>query len=434
MLETVTLLVLAAIVLMARDFNPYQFAPAVVAGPDDFAPPKPERKAWEDLLMFKKGGSSAPAPDPNIGKAALKQAEIGEQWLKFAKDQFAIGNERQKDIDALTKEVTNAQLDSMRDSNERAKQQWDRYLEVFQPLQDEYIEEAQNWGSEERQAEQAAEAKADVLSNAAAAQQSNQRQMASMGINPTSGRYAGIDRETDLNTALAAAGAQNTARNQVRTQALALKEGLANMAQGATSTSAQQVGLGLNSGNSATGNIGAANAQWANNNQIMSQGFGGAMQGYAGQASTLNNLYGNQLQAWQAEQSNKSANAAGLMSGIGSLVGTGLAFFSSEDLKEDKKPVTGALEAIMEMPVEEWSYKEGIADEGRHIGTYAEDFHEATGKGDGTTIPVQDAIGVTMKAVQELNEKVDHIAEKKGGRRKGGNRGRNPMADGIMIA
>lgn len=361
----------------------------------------------------KGGGSKAPAPDPNIGKAAMEQAKLGQQWLEFAQEQFSVGNERQADIDAMTKEVTGTQLEGMRSANERADQQWQRYLDVFQPAQDEFIDEAKNWASPERQAELAAEARADVMAGAQGAKQQTQRQMAGMGINPTSGRYAGIDRGNNLNTALASAGAQNNARSQVRSQGLALKEGIANMGQGATSTSAQQVGLGLNSGNSATGNMGAANAQWQGNNAIMGQGFAGAMQGQAGQASTLNNLYGNQLSAWQTQQQASSANAAGLMGGIGNVAGMAMSYFSSEELKEDKRPVEGALEAVDQMPVEQWKYKDGVEDGGEHIGPYAEDFHQATGKGDGKSIPVQDAIGVTMKAVQELNRKVDKLAGKK---------------------
>lgn len=358
-----------------------------------------------------KDGGSAPSPDPRIGMAAMQQAQTGEQWLQFAREQFAINNERQAGIDALTNQVTGAQLESMRDSNARADEMWDRYQKVFKPAQDDFIKEASNWASPERQAEVAAEAKADVMANAAAAQGQNQRQMASMGVSPTSGRFAGIDRANTTNTALAAAGAQNQARNQVRTQGLALKEGIANMGQGATSTSAQQVGLGLNSGNSAAGNMNAANAQWQQGNAIMGQGFQGAMQGYAGQASTLNNLYGNQLAAHQANQQ----AGAGMWQGIGSLVGTGAALYmmSSKDAKEDKRPVEGsALEAVEQMPVEQWKYKDGIADGGEHIGPYAEDFQAATGKGDGKSIPVVDAIGVTMKAVQELNDNMKDISSK----------------------
>ncbi|MGL4859833.1 MAG: tail fiber domain-containing protein [Enterobacteriaceae bacterium] len=84
------------------------------------------------------------------------------------------------------------------------------------------------------------------------------------------------------------------------------------------------------------------------------------------------------------------------------------AAFSSKKLKEDKKPVQGsALKAIRRLPVESWKYRDGIADGKRHIGPYAEDFQKVTGRGDGTTIPVVDAIGLTMKAIQELDKRVD---------------------------
>lgn len=326
MIEVATLALVAAIALLARN-TPLSFAPAIVGWDDAPEDPPEEPKAWERMLMFKKGSSKAPAPDKNIGIAALKEAQTGEDWLEFSKQQFEVGNARQDKMDALTNQVTTAQLQSMTDANARATEQWNRYKNTFEPLQDEYIAEARNWGSADRQNQMAAEARQDVMNNAAAAAQQNQRQMASMGVSPTSGRYAGVDRATDLNTALAAAGAQNTARNQVRTQALALKEGLANMGQGATSTSAQQVGLGLNSGNSAVGNTSTANQNWMANNQIMNQGFSGAMQGYQGQAGILSNLYGQQLSGWQAQQQQAGANASGLMQGLGTVATVGAVVF-----------------------------------------------------------------------------------------------------------
>ena len=273
------------------------------------------------------GGSSAPAPDPNIGIAALKQAETGEGWLKFAEQQFAVGNERQKPIDALTQKVTQAQLDTMNQSNTWAKEDRGRYKTVFQPLEDKFIDEANNWDSAARQEKMAAEARADVLGAADMQRQASGRQLSAMGINPASGRFAGINRAGDTVTALNAAGAQNQARNTVRQQGMALRADAINMGKGMASQAAGAAGLGLNAGNSATGNAANANNQWRANQGVMSQGYAGAMQGYAGQASTLNNLYGNQLQGWSAQQQQSGANAAGLMSGIGSMAGMGMVAF-----------------------------------------------------------------------------------------------------------
>lgn len=260
-------------------------------------------------VCFGKGGGGAPDADPQIGEAAKMQAKTGADWLDFAKSQFAEAQPRQDKVDALTSEVTTQQLADMRKGSERSDDQWNRYNSLFKPIEDRMVSDAANYDSPEAQAKAAAEAKADVMSNASQSQQQNARQMASLGISPTSGRFAGVDRSTDLSTALAAAGAQNSAREGVKATGMALREGVANFGRGATSTAAQQVGLSTNSGNSATGNQLGAEGNFRANGQIMAQGFQGAQQGYAGQANTLSNQ---QSQAMQAQGiDNQAAQAKG---------------------------------------------------------------------------------------------------------------------------
>lgn len=525
MLETFTLLLLAAIFAMART-SYFDFAPALAGIPGELADKKRERKAWEDLLMFKKDGGDAPEPDPRIIEAALKQGKIGSQWLDFAKEVYGYSKDRAKMHDQRSDEIVQKQLEAMikqsdwaqedrdvaqtwntenrwraediyKDSranaaaarekgqqyegqfNEQARKQYQfadeqqqRYKDTFRPIEDRIASDAMSWDSAERQAEMAAQARGDVINNASMAQQQQNRQLTAMGVDPRSGRYNATNRAAGLSTALAAAGAQNTARDTVRSQAQQLRGGAASIGQqvnqsgqqanqlgmqatgsahqsalagdqaamqwnnlgmaargiGATTsaigTGAQAyngISSGVNAGTSAMNTTLGVNNAWMNNQNIMNTGYAGAMQGYAGMANGLNGVYQNQMQAYGAEQ---NANA-GMWSGIGSMVGSGaslyaLGAFSSKKVKEEKRPITGALEAIEKMPVEKWKYKDGVADSGEHIGPYAEDFKEATGAGDGTMIPFQDAIGVTMKAVQELNQKVDKIAGKK-----------NVMAGGI---
>lgn len=356
------------------------------------------------------GGSSAPAPDPNIGIAALKTANTGAEFLDLMKDQYAIYNQRQEGIDALTSQVTQAQLDSMTQSNQWAAEDRERYTSVFQPLQDAYIEKASNWDSAEKQAQAAAEAKADVANATSQAAATRQRQMTAMGVNPASGRYAGTERAADTAGALASAGAQNNARTQLKNQAVALQADAINMGNGLPSQATQALGLGVNTGNSVVGNNINNQQSWNSGNQLLYSGYSTAMQGYTSQANILNNLYANQINAYQAENSaNSSSGFGSILGGLGQLAGAFMP--SDEDIKTDKVPVEGALDAVKSLPVEEWSYKPGEGDGGRHIGTYAQDFQAATGKGDGKSIPVIDAIGVTMKAVQELDQKVDTIAK-----------------------
>lgn len=352
-------------------------------------------------------GSSAPSADPNIGIAALKQAQLGEDWLSIAKEQFDVANERNDKLDALTTEVTADQLDASKQAQQWAAEDRSRYKSVFQPLQDEFIETANNWDSKERQDTVAAEAKADVINNAAAASAQRSRSMAAMGVSPTSGRYAGVERAADTNTALAAAGAENNARSTTRKEALALKSDAINMGNGLPSQAASSLGLGVSAGSSAAGTTATSNNAYNSSVGILQSGYGTAMSGYASQAQTLSSLYGQQLQAYQLNQQNSGS----FLGTLGSIAGTAAgAIISDENLKEDKAPAKGVLAAVREMPVEEWSYKDGLGDEGRHIGTYAQDFKRATGKGDGHSIPIVDAIGVTMGAVKELDAKVQQLS------------------------
>jgi hypothetical protein len=117
----------------------------------------------------------------------------------------------------------------------------------------------------------------------------------------------------------------------------------------------------------------------------------------------------------------------GLFTGIGALgpasasagfgggvtaAGLGALAFSSRELKTDKAPVDEdkALEAVAELPVESWRYKPGLGlgDE-RHVGTYAEDFHEGLGLGDGVRLNLIDTTGVTFAAIKSLDKKVKRL-------------------------
>lgn len=309
--------------------------------------------------MSKKGGG-APKPDKRIGEAAMLSAQTGQQFLAFMQEQAAI-------------------------TNDWAEQDRDRYTTVFQPLQDQYIADAQAGPDYSGVAGDVRRAKADVSQAFDSAQQQQRRQLAAVGVNPASGRSMEAGRRNEIAEALATSGAANTTRlastQRAKAEADMKMANAINMGSGLAVNPATSMGLS----NGATG-----------------AGFQGAMQGYGQQGQLLNTQYQQQMQTWQAGQQQQ----ASLWGGIGSIAGLGLSMLSSEELKEDKRPMEGALDALEAMPVEQWRYKKGVADEGEHIGPYAEDFHKATGKGDGKSIPVQDMIGVTMGAVQELAKEV----------------------------
>lgn len=121
---------------------------------------------------------------------------------------------------------------------------------------------------------------------------------------------------------------------------------------------------------------------------------GATMMNYQGQ---LNN-YNQQL---------ASRNAA--LGGLFQLGGTlGAAMISSAALKHVGPPVDtdAILDRVCQLPVHHWAYR---GDQAAHIGPMAEVWHEQIGTGDGRSIPVVDAFGVLLSAVQALASRVREL-------------------------
>lgn len=362
------------------------------------------------------GGSSA-QNDPMVGIAGIMQAQaaqaqvqLGKDWLAFSKEQFGIANERQKGIDALTKQVTDQQIKSMTNANQWAEEDRARWKDKFQPLQDDFIDKAKNWDSAGKQSEAAAEAKADVASSYAGQNQQRERALAAQGVRPDSGAWAGVTKAADTQAALAGAGAQNQARKQLRNEAMGLQGDALNIGSNLPSQAGQFLVAGNQAGNSAVGNNIANQNSWRSDIGIMNTGYEGAMTGWNNSANIWRNIGRDRTDMLNYSDKMRAESMQGMMGGAGQLFGSVIGM-SSKEAKEDKREVKGVLEALKEMPVEAWRYKEGVVADGgeQHVGTYAEDFQKATGLGDGKRINLMDAIGVTMGAVKELAEKVEGI-------------------------
>ena len=353
---------------------------------DGFQPRSGRLGAGQMRLYGGKGGGSAPAPDPAIGAAAMKNVELGQNWLDFAKDQFTEGNKRQAVTDELNTKVINQQLATQDQATSWAQQDRARTLNTFQPVEDAFVKTAQEYDTPEKQAAAAATAKADVLAASEQAKATGIRHMAAMGVSPESGRFAGVTRAQDTNTALASAGAQNNARQIVRDKGLALKADAINMGKGLASSTAAAYGIGTNAGNSAVANNATANNSFNANGSVMSQGFSGAIGANSSAGNILGNLYGNQLSAWGAQQQANATSAAGvgkLVGGIGGfMVGgpAGAAVGSSvmSDIRTKEN-----IHKVGELPngisIFTFSYKPAFKDEhghGEYVGVMAQDVEK----------------------------------------------------------
>lgn len=155
-----------------------------------------------------------PKADPAIGQAALQNAEIGREMAAVGREQLAFAREQAG--------ITNAW----------AEQDRARDIAVFRPLQDQLIEEARTYDSPMRRGLRRSAAGADVDMAAAQAAGANRRTLGRMGIDPRSGRAAGVNAEQDMRTTLAKAGAMTQQDRLIEAEAYQRKANAINMGSG----------------------------------------------------------------------------------------------------------------------------------------------------------------------------------------------------------
>lgn len=340
--------------------------------------------------------SSPPKPDPRIGQAAVMQAQIGMRAQEAAEG-FA-----QQQID-MSREYQDYMMGQAEITNGWAEEDRSRYTDVAVPLQDDWIAEANAYDSPERKAMAADEASADVRQQFALGRQQMQRSNAAVGVTPGSGRSQSNMNRLQAQESLGAAGAANGARRQTEATGRQLKATSINMLGGLAVNPGTSMGMSTSAG--AGGMAAATNGITSAAGTTMG-GAQAAMGGQQGMISGLNTQFQQQMQGYEA----KNAAMNNLAAGVGQAAG--YAMMSSKDYKTNKTKSMSSLDAMKKMPVEEWEYKKGLGDGGgqKHVGAYAEDFQKATGLGDGKSISIIDAIGVSMGAIQELSSKVDQMA------------------------
>jgi len=237
-------------------------------------------------------GSSAPAPDPQMGAAALRQIALAErQW----EDYIAPGGDRDwmrgianeaLDISRSTAERSNAmsdyQLEQMRQNN-------DRYWDNTVPYQDRVDAEIERLYSQDGINHQVNLATADVSGAMSNARQQGLRSMSRMGVNPMSGAFNQNNNAMSVQQAQAMASAATKTRTAAeqaglasRFQSLGAKLGMAGLGATNAGLATSALGLGLGAGQGMTG---AGAASIGANNQSFGSAMGGMSAGIQGLGS-----------------------------------------------------------------------------------------------------------------------------------------------------
>lgn len=350
------------------------------------------------------GKKSPPPESPDLQPITDAQLRIAEQSNELAREQLGLSREQyaffqenakeelalareqadrlfeyqnkafesDKEAKAFAEEVGRKSMEAMDLQMDYARKDRERYEQVFLPMQDRYIAEANGYDTPERREREAADAAVGIQRQAEAARANSDARLRGMGIDPSQMRSATLLDSQNTMLAAQQAQAMNGARQGVedrgramRADALNVGAGLAAQAtagfagagaagQGATAaggaSQAAQLGAiqgGAGVGSTAMGfrsnalqnlsNLTGSPTQWA---QLGGASQQSALGAYGAAANTMNQSYQNQMQSWKAgqDQAQQSFNnimsvasvAGGMMMAEGGHVGTKRAAITRE--------------------------------------------------------------------------------------------------------
>lgn len=273
------------------------------------------------------GGKSKAPPPPDysgVAKASEKSAQLaydlGKEQLEWAKETY-------KNDKEIIDRVVGDMLTDADINRDMAAKDRERYETIYQPLEDQLAQEAEDYASPERREREMAKAQAGVAVQMDAARENAQRELEAYGIDPSSTRYAALDIGVRTQQAAAAAAAGNQASDVVDATGRALRSEAINVGRGYPGQIAGQYGTALNAGNSAGGQQLAGTQSGANTMGTNTQYMGLGNQAVGTWGNTLNMGYQNRLDAFKANQESSS----GLGSVLGLVGGIGLKAFGLEE-------------------------------------------------------------------------------------------------------
>lgn len=265
------------------------------------------------------GGGSAPKPDPQIGVAQQKLADLAVRQQDWYENNLAPKVLEQMDQSlAIAKQQADKQTELQDYQLGLSKKYDERYWGTTVPLQDQLIAKARAYNESAEQERMAGEAAADVEQATTVGGQALQRNLAMRGINAGSAAAISAMASMRSNADLAKAGAMNKTREAARQmgwarlgEAAALGQGLVGFGQASSQLAMGAGQAALGAGTTGLNAVGTASG--INNASTQT-----AMNGWNQSANVGLGLYQGQMQAYQANQAKKNST----MSALGTLAGT----------------------------------------------------------------------------------------------------------------
>lgn len=338
--------------------------------------------------MGKKSNPAPPdyTPLANASKEAAEiMAGLGREQLDFAREQY----DRSAPI---LQSIANQQIAAQNQQMQQAQDYYNYQRDTYRPLEQSIVADAQRFNTEAYRNELASKAAADAGRAFGIAQAQNNRAAASMGVNPNSGRFAGMQNATGLQQAAMRAQAQTAARSQAEQIGYARQLDAAGLGRGLAGASAAAYG-----GATAAGSAAGQSAQSAGQNYMgnMALGAGTIQGGLNTQVQGLSSVLNAQTNAYVNSQDSFLGDLGGLMGGAASAYMA----FSDERIKENIEAV--GVDQRTALTIYEFNY---LGDEKRYRGVMAQEvemsYPDAVETGEDGYMKVRyDLLGIPFEEV-----------------------------------
>ena len=285
------------------------------------------------------GGKRSPPP-PDYGPLARASVESARIMSNLGYAQMA-ESQRQFDImRPIAEQTTSALMQSQALQDQIAREQADiardyyaYQVGTFRPVEEGLVRDAEAFSTRDYQEQLARQAAAATGRAFGLTQQATERSMASMGVSPASGRFAGIQQQGALGLAAERASAMTGARDQAEQMGWARRLDVTGLGRGLPGASAAAYS-GATQAGGVSGQLGTAALQSSAlpGQQLlagMGQAAGTIGAGQQMQIGGLSNIVGSQTSIYNTAQSQPSL--------AGQIIGTGLGVWAGSDrrLKRD---------------------------------------------------------------------------------------------------
>jgi hypothetical protein len=289
-----------------------------------------KRRLLRDLTDFEmentwgaSGGdsSSPPQPDPEYDAILQQQVNLSTQAQKFAEDAYNQNEGQQLQLDSQT-EAINANTIKAQDTDYADSQQiYSAYDQYGLPVQEQSIQDAEDYDSTANRNLYAGEAAANENQAYGQIEQENDDNLSRYGISPNAAAMSDINTQLLGQQAAAVAGAENSSDVNTRNTAIALRQTAANTASSMAGEALNYSNSGNQAGATATGNSIGTQSVGDQTTSVGQQGLASAASDLNAASNTAGTMYGDEMRGWQEQQQQSANSSAGLGSALGTIAG-----------------------------------------------------------------------------------------------------------------